>query len=180
MNRSVAHLALVVVVAATAVGCGDNDGAAPEPGVPVDWPSFTDPATGVRFRLPDDPKSLVQQVQLPDGTLSEIVVRAYVDGDHELIVSTFALDPDYYSLDDAPVGASRAVGGEVVEVRPIDVGGFPARHAEIHFTRDGVDWLLLNRAILVETGLVQLQASGPRSDRSELVELHAQLVAGFG
>jgi hypothetical protein len=180
MNRSVARLALAIVVAAAAVGCGDDDGAAPEPTVPADWPSFTDPTTGVRFRLPGDPESLIQQVQLPDGTLSEIVVRAYTDGDHELIVSTFALDPDDYSLDDVPLGAARAVGGELVEVRPIDVGGFPARQAEIHFTRDGVDWLVLNHAVLVDTGLVQLQASGPRSDRSELVELHAQLVAGFG
>jgi hypothetical protein len=173
-RAAVVLVALALVVAA----CGDDEGGATD-SADSGWPSFTDPTMGIGFRMPDDPETLTQRVQLPDGTPSEIVVHTYGDDDWELFVSAFPLDPATFDLDGAAPGAAAAVNGDVVDVRQVTVADRPGRDAEIAFRVDGQDRLLLYRAILLDGGLVQLQTIGAESDRARIEQRHADLVAGF-
>ena len=171
-------VAAVILGFGALVGCSDDD-APPDEGLGAEWPVFTDQGLGLEFRMPSDPDTLTQRVQLPDGTQSEIVVHVVEAADLELFVSTFPVDPDAYQLDGAADGAAAAVNGEVRSVDPITVDGNPGRDAEIAFTVDGEPRVLLYRAVLLDVGLVQAQTLGPAANRAELDRHHRALVAGL-
>jgi hypothetical protein len=173
-----AVIAVALVALALLPACGDDVGE-PEPldGFGADWPSFTDEALGIEFAMPAAPERLVQRVQLPDGTQSEIVVHAVEAGSLELFVSSFPVDPDAYELAGAAEGAAAAVGGEVVSDEPVTVSGTPGRDAEIRYQLDGVERVLLYRAMLLENGLVQMQTLGPTDARADVEAHHRALVS---
>jgi hypothetical protein len=178
-GRVAIGVALAAVTIVT-LGCSGDDkgdvGSDPD----LDW-SVTVAADvfGLRFVLPSEPERLVQQVRLPDGTPSELVVHSSAGDGWELLVSTLPLDPATYDLGRTAPGAAAAIDGELVSVEPITVAGRPGRDAEIEYLRDGEVRILLYRAVLLDDGLVQVQTLGPRTDRASLEARHRALVRGL-
>jgi hypothetical protein len=180
MPRSRVAVALLLLTVALAVGaCGDDTGDDTADGIGAGWPRFTASHLGVGFRMPDDPESITQRVQLPDGSPSELVVYRFDAGGWVLIVSTLPLDPASYDLDRAASGAAAGVDGELDSIRSLTVDGRPAREAEIRYESAGEERLLLYRAILLDDGLVQAQTLGAEASRVDLEARHRALVAGL-
>ena len=181
MNRRRFVVGVVVAAATIAnLGCSDDDRGDTHVGASLGWSVAVDDDTlGLRFVLPSEPERLVQRIQLPDGTPSEIVVYSTAGEGWELFVSTLPLDVDSYDLDAAAPGAAAGVEGELVEVRPVTVGGHPGRDAEIRYRRDGEERVLLYRAVAIDDGLVQIQTLGPASNRPQLDRFHRELIDGI-
>jgi hypothetical protein len=195
MSR-LARLARLIVVPAVvlvaAAGCGENraDDRADDTTassdttavVPFDWSvEIDDEWFDLVLRLPTEPERIVQPVQLPDGTRTELVVYTATEGEREVFVSVLPLDPDDYDLDAAAPGAATGVAGVLVEVSRVEVDGNPARDAEIRIegaAGEADDQLLLYRAVLLDQGLLQLQSLGPAGDRAWLERAQATLVDG--
>jgi hypothetical protein len=186
-RRALAPAVLSVVMACLVLAACGDDGQDPDPApasIPDDWTVVDDEAISQTFRFPAEHERVTQVVQLPDGARSELRLYSHPmvigDADAELLVSVLPLDPDTVDLNATPAGAAEAVGGALVDVRPVDTAGFPGRDIEVALSRDGAEWLVLQRIVLTDTALVQLQVNGPAAERDELVTLHDQLVAGFG
>jgi hypothetical protein len=151
----------------TGSATGGADVAVPEPPPAQEWPTTTDPGTGVTFRLPGEAK-VETRAGNADGTTPDITSYQYEVAEDFGVTVSFAeaAAADYSAAGLAEVAdmivqqftAQGATDAEVTDRHPSTIAGRPALDYRVSFTaKTGTKSIWLSRAIGDGTRVVQLQ-----------------------
>lgn len=140
----------------------------------------TDPISGVSVTFPAAYES---QEQVVPGT--DLRIRFYVAADGELATTLSVFEVTEadggYDLDGGVQGSVDGVGGTLVSSTEVVHQGHPGRDFEVTATdaTSGIEGLVLSRLLWTGQHVVQLQAVGRASERAQVEDLFAGLVASL-